>query len=220
MTRPDARGGPPCLPPTPDVIAQAAGVIRDGGLIGLPTDTVYGLAADATSDAAVAGVFRAKGRQADKPLIALIATMAMAEACGAFSAPALALAEAFWPGPLTLVMPRAAGSPLSPLVHQGAPGVSLRIPGNETACAVVEAAERPLTAPSANPSGAPSPLTAQEVATGLGSHVALIIDGGRAADSLGSTLLDLTGAFPRLLRAGVVSVEAIEGVIGPIARAD
>ena len=163
--------------------------------------------------------FRAKGRPADKPLIALIATMAMAEACGAFSAPALALAEAFWPGPLTLVVPRAARSPLSPLVHQGAPGVSLRIPGNVTARAVVEAAARPLTAPSANPSGAPSPLTAAEVAAGLGSHVALIIDGGRAADSLGSTLLDLTGETARLLRAGVVSAQAIEDVVGPIARA-
>lgn len=220
MAQSDAQGGPPCLPPTSAVIARAARVIRDGGLVGLPTDTVYGLAADATSDAAVEGVFRAKGRPAEKPLIALVATMAMAEACGAFSAPARALAEAFWPGPLTLVVPRAAGSPLSPLVHQGARGVSLRIPGNETARAVVEAAERPLTAPSANPSGAPSPLTAAEVAAGLGSHVALIIDGGRAADSLGSTLLDLTGDFPRLLRAGVVTAEEIEGVIGPIARAD
>ena len=219
MTPPDARIDPPCLAPTPAAIAQAARVIRDGGLVGLPTDTVYGLAADATSDAAVGGVFRAKGRPAEKPLIALVATMAMAETCGAFSAPTLALAEAFWPGPLTLVVPRAAGSPLSPLVHQGAPGVSLRIPGNETACAVVEAAERPLTAPSANPSGAPSPLIAAEVAAGLGSHVALIIDGGRAADSLGSTLLDLTGDVPRLLRAGVVGVRAIESVIGPIERA-
>ena len=219
MTPPDSHIDPPCLAPAPAAIAQAARVIRDGGLVGLPTDTVYGLAADATSDAAVAGVFHAKGRPAEKPLIALVATMAMAETCGAFSAPALALAEAFWPGPLTLVVPRAAGSPLSPLVHQGAPGVSLRIPGNETACAVVEAAGRPLTAPSANPSGAPSPLTAAEVAAGLGTHVALIIDGGRAADSLGSTLLDLTGDVPRLLRAGVVSVRAIEGVIGPIERA-
>ena len=220
MTPPDALAGPPCLAPTPDVIAQAAQAIRDGGLVGLPTDTVYGLAADATSDAAVEGVFRAKGRPADKPLIALIATMAMAEACGTFSAPALALAEVFWPGPLTLVVPRAAGSPLSPLVHQGAPGVSLRIPGNQTARAVVEATGLPVTAPSANPSGAPSPLTAAEVAAGLGSHVALIVDGGRAADSLGSTLLDLSGETPRLLRAGVVSAEAIEDVIGPIARAD
>ena len=220
MTPPDALAGPPCLAPTPDVIAQAAQVIGDGGLVGLPTDTVYGLAADATSDAAVEGVFRAKGRPADKPLIALIATMAMAEACGEFSAPALALAEVFWPGPLTLVLPRGPASPLSPLVHQSAPGVSLRIPGNETARAVVEAAARPLTAPSANPSGAPSPLTAQEVATGLGTAVALVIDGGRAADSLGSTLLDLTGDIPRLLRAGVVSAPAIESVIGPIVRAD
>ena len=220
MTPPDAVAGPPCLAPTPDVISRAARVIRDGGLVGLPTDTVYGLAADATSDAAVEGVFRAKGRPADKPLIALIATMAMAEACGEFSAPALLLAEDFWPGPLTLVLPRAAGSPLSPLVHKGATGVSLRIPGNQTTRAVVEAAGLPVTAPSANPSGAPSPLTAAEVAAGLGSHVALIVDGGRAADSLGSTLLDLSGEIPRLLRAGVVSAEAIEDVIGPIARAD
>ena len=215
----DTAAGPSCLAPTPAVIARAARAIRHGGLVGLPTDTVYGLAADATSDAAVAGVFRAKGRPADKPLIALVATMAMAEACADLSAPAVALADAFWPGPLTLVLPRAANSPLSPLVHQGAPGVSLRIPGNETARMVVETAERPLTAPSANPSGAPSPLTAAEVAAGLGSHVALIIDGGRAADSLGSTLLDLTGGTPRLLRAGVVTAGAIEAVVGPVDRA-
>ena len=220
MAQSDAQARPPCLKPTQAVIARAARVIRDDRLVGLPTDTVYGLAADATSDAAVEGVFRAKGRPADKPLIALVATLAMAQACGVFSAPALTLAEAFWPGPLTLVLPRSAGSPLSPLVHRGARGVSLRIPGNETARAVVEAAERPLTAPSANPSGAPSPLTAAEVAAGLGSHVALIIDGGRAADSLGSTLLDLTGETPRVLRAGVVSAKAIEDVIGPIARVD
>ena len=212
-------GVPPCLAPSPETIAQAARVIREGGLVGLPTDTVYGLAADATRDDAVAGVFRAKGRPPDKPLIALVATQAMAESCADFSAPARALAEAFWPGPLTLVLPRAADSPLSPLVHQGAAGVSLRIPGNETARAVVEAAQRPLTAPSANPSGAPSPLTAADVVASLGAHVALVIDGGRADGSLASTLLDLTGATPRLLRAGVVTAEAIASVIGPIDRA-
>ena len=211
--------GPPCLAPTKAVIAQAAQAIRRGGLVALPTDTVYGLAADATDDDAVASVFRAKGRPPDKPLIALVATQAMAEACADFSPPALALADAFWPGPLTLVLPRAAASPLSSLVHQGAPGVSLRIPGNETARAVVEAAARPLTAPSANPSGAPSPLTAAEVVAGLGAQVALVIDGGRATERLGSTLLDLTGEPPRLLRAGVVTAEAIERVIGPIDRA-
>ena len=98
--------------------------------------------------------------------------------------------------------------------------MSLRIPGNETARAVVEAARRPLTAPSANPSGAPSPLTAAEVVACLGAHVALVIDGGRAAERLGSTLLDLTGTTPRLLRAGVVTAAAIERVIGPIDRGD
>ena len=218
MTRSDAEMASLCLPPTQAAIAEAARVIREGGLVGLPTDTVYGLAADATSDAAVAGVFRAKGRPPDKPLIALAATQAMAEACGDFAEPARALAEKFWPGPLTLVLPRAASSPLSPLVHQGARGVSLRIPGNGIARAVVEATARPLTAPSANPSGAPSPVTAVEVAAGLGTHVALVIDGGRASDRVGSTLLDLTGDRPRMLRAGVVTAEAIEGVIGPIDR--
>ncbi|MDE0392644.1 MAG: L-threonylcarbamoyladenylate synthase [Rhodospirillales bacterium] len=216
MTRSDTETGPPCLAPTQAAIARAARVIREGGLVGLPTDTVYGLAADATDDNAVTGVFRAKGRQPDKPLIALIATRAMAEACADFAPPARALAERFWPGPLTLVLPRAAASPLSPLVHQGAPGVSLRIPGNEIARAVVEAAGRPLTAPSANPSGAPSPLTASEVVAGLGAHVALVIDDGPADGSLASTLLDLTGAIPRLLRPGVVTADAIERVIGPI----
>ena len=218
MTRAPGAAGPPCLAPTPAVIARAAGVIRRGGLVALPTDTVYGLAADATSDAAVSGVFRAKGRPPDKALIALVDTLAMAQACADFPAPAQALAAAFWPGPLTLVLPRAAGSPLSALVHRGAPGVSLRIPANETACAVVGAAGGPLTAPSANRSGAPSPLTAAEVAAGLGAQVALVIDGGPAAASLGSTLVDLTGETPRLLRAGVVAATAIERVLGPLDR--
>ena len=142
----------------------------------------------------------------------------MAEACAEFPPAARALADAFWPGPLTLVLPRAAGCPLSPLVHRGAPGVSLRIPGNEIARALVSAAGCPLTAPSANPSGAPSPLTAAEVAAGLGASVTLVIDGGRADGSLASTLVDLTGETPRLLRAGVVSAAAIERAIGPIAR--
>ena len=216
MTRPGADAGPPCLQATPEAIARAARLIRAGGLVAIPTDTVYGLAADATSDAAVAGVFRAKGRPSDKPLIALVATLAMAEACAGLTAPARALAAAFWPGPLTLVLPRAAGSPLSPLVHREAPGVSLRIPGNAVARALVVAAGRPLTAPSANPSGAPSPLTAADVVAGLGPTLDLVIDGGPAAGSVASTLLDLTGEAPRLLRAGAVGTDAIEAAIGPL----
>ena len=218
MPRSSAPVLPPCLAPTPAAIARAGRVIREGGLVGLPTDTVYGLAADATCDAAVERVFRAKGRPGDKPLIALVDTVPMAEACADFPPPGRALADAFWPGPLTLVLPRAAGCPLSPLVHRAAPGVSLRIPGNEIARALVSAAGCPLTAPSANPSGAPSPLTAAEVAAGLGASVTLVIDGGRADGSLASTLVDLTGETPRLLRAGVVSAAAIERVIGPIAQ--
>lgn len=218
MPRAAARPAPPRLAPTPSAMARAGRVIRAGGLVGLPTDTVYGLAADATCDEAVERVFRAKGRPGDKPLIALVDTVAMAEACADFSAPARALAAAFWPGPLTLVLPRAAGCPLSPLVHRGAPGVSLRIPGSEIAQTLVSAAGCPLTAPSANPSGAPSPLTAARVAAGLGDSVTLVIDGGRADGSLTSTLLDLTGETPRLLRAGVVSAAAIERTIGLLQR--
>lgn len=214
-----AAAGPlPCLAPTPAVVARAGALLRRGALVVLPTDTVYGLAADATRDDAVARVFRAKGRPANKPLLALVAAREMAAACADFSAPARALADAFWPGPLTLVLPRAAGSPLSPLLDRGARGVSLRIPANEIARALVRAAGRPLTAPSANCSGAPSPLTAQEAAAGLGEAVALAIDGGPASGCGESTLVDMTGQRPRLLRAGAVAAAAIERVVGPLDR--
>ncbi len=206
----------PCLAASPDSIARAARLIREGALVAIPTDTVYGLAADATSDDAVAAVFAAKGRPADKPLIALVADLATARACAALGDRAHALAEAFWPGPLTLVLPRRPNSPLSPMISAGARGVSLRIPGNETALAVIRATERPLTAPSANLSGEPSPLTAEAAAAGLGPALALALDGGPAADSHGSTLLDLTADPPRLLREGTLSPAAIARIIGPI----
>ena len=217
--RAGAAGAAPCLAPTPAVIARAGALLRRGALVVLPTDTVYGLAADATRDDAVARVFRAKGRPPDKPLIALVATREMAAACADFPAAARALADAFWPGPLTLVLPRAAGSPLSPLsplLARGARGVSLRIPANETARALVHAAGRPLTAPSANRSGAPSPCTAREAAAGLGGAIALTIDGGPASACGESTLVEMTGQRPRLLRAGAVALAAIERIIGPL----
>ena len=220
MVQPDPAADPPCLAPTPDVIARAGGLIRRGALVAMPTDTVYGLAADATDDAAVARVFRAKDRPSDKPLIALVATPAMAEACARFSPRARALAEAFWPGPLTLVLPRAAGSPLSTLLDRGARGVSLRIPGNETTRALILAAGCPLTAPSANRSGEPSPLTAREAAAGLGAAAALVIDGGPARGAGESTLIEVIEGAARMLRAGVVSAAAIERVIGPLDRMD
>ena len=216
--RPDPAAGPPCLAPTPAVLARAGALIRRGALVVMPTDTVYGLAADATDDAAVARVFRAKQRPSDKPLIALVAAPAMAEACARFSPRARALAEAFWPGPLTLVLPRADGSPLSPLLDRGARGVSLRVPGDKTTRALIRTAGCPLTAPSANRSGTPSPLTAQEAAASLGSAAALVIDGGPARGAGESTLVEVTEDAARLLRAGVVSGAAIERVIGPIDR--
>lgn len=214
--RAGAGGVAPCLAPTPAVIARAGALLRRGALVVLPTDTVYGLAADATRDDAVAQVFRAKGRPPDKPLIALVATREMAAACADFPTPARALVDAFWPGPLTLVLPRAAGSPLSPLLDRGARGVSLRVPANETARALVHAAGRPLTAPSANRSGAPSPRTAREAAAGLGEAVALAIDGGPASARGESTLVEMTGQRPRLLRVGAVALAAIERIVGPL----
>lgn len=214
--RAGAAGAAPCLAPTPAVVAQAGALLRRGALVVLPTDTVYGLAADATRDDAVARVFRAKGRPPDKPLIALVATREMAAACADFPASARALADAFWPGPLTLVLPRAAGSPLSPLLARGARGVSLRVPANETARALVHAAGRPLTAPSANRSGAPSPRTARQAAAVLGGAVALVIDGGPASARGESTLVEMTGQRPRLLRAGAVALAAIERIVGPL----
>ena len=151
MTRGDPAPSIPCLPPTPAAIQRAARLIQQGELVVIPTDTIYGLAADATNDAAVERVFRAKGRAPGKPLLALVASRAMAESCAAFCSRARALADEFWPGPLTLVLPRIATSPLSPLVDRGARGVSLRFPANEPACAVVAQAGCPVTAPSDKP---------------------------------------------------------------------
>ncbi|MBB5518103.1 L-threonylcarbamoyladenylate synthase [Amphiplicatus metriothermophilus] len=199
---------------------RAGEILRAGGLVGLPTETVYGLAADATNDRAVARVFEAKGRPAFNPLIAHVRDLDMAKAHAVFSPLAERLARAFWPGPLTLVLPRRADSGVSLLATAGLDTIALRAPAHPAARAAIEAADRPLAAPSANPSGAVSPTTAAHVAEGLGDRADLILDGGPCPVGIESTIVKVEGEDLVLLRPGGVARAAIEAVAGrPLRRA-
>lgn len=201
-------------------ISEAAGILRAGGLVAFPTETVYGLGADATSDEAVAGIFAAKARPSFNPLIVHVTDVAAAAAHVVFTAMAEKLTAAFWPGALTLVLPRRADCRISLLCSAGLDSLGLRAPAHPVAQALLAACGRPLAAPSANRSGRISPTTATHVAESLGVRVPLILDGGSCPVGLESTVLDLTGARPQLLRPGGLSREEIEAVTGPISLAD
>jgi L-threonylcarbamoyladenylate synthase len=203
---------------TPEAIAQAAALLCDGQLVAFPTETVYGLGADATSDAAVGAVFAAKGRPANNPLIAHVADLAAARREALFDDRAERLAERFWPGPLTLVLRRSDSSQLAPGVSAGLPTVALRVPDHPVAVALLHHVGRPIAAPSANPSGRLSPTTANHVAESLGDRVALILDGGPCPVGLESTVVGLAGEA-RLLRPGGLPRTAIEAEIGALAAA-
>jgi L-threonylcarbamoyladenylate synthase len=179
----------------------------------LPTETVYGLAADATSDAAVARIYAAKDRPDFNPLIAHLPGLEAARAQGIFSAQALQLAQAFWPGPLTLVVPLAASASICASARAGQLTVALRVPAHPVALAVLSAAGTPLAAPSANRSGRVSPVTALHVARDLGEKVDLILDGGRCPVGVESTIVSCAEA-PRLLRPGGILREKIESLLG------
>ena len=198
-------------------IGRAAALLRAGRLVAFPTETVYGLGADATSDAAVRAIYAAKGRPADNPVIAHVADADAARREAAFDHRAERLAERFWPGPLTLVLPRRRDSRLSPVAGAGLATVALRVPAHPVALALMRAVGRPVAAPSANPSGRLSPTTARHVADGLGGRVAMILDAGPCPLGLESTVVDLSGPTPRLLRPGGAPSEAIEAAIGPLA---
>ncbi|MFN0022311.1 MAG: L-threonylcarbamoyladenylate synthase [Parvularculaceae bacterium] len=200
--------------PHTDEIRKAAAIIRGGGLVAMPTETVYGLAADATNDRAVARVFAAKGRPSFNPLIVHVADLAMAQRYAEFPALATCLAAAFWPGPLTLVLPRREGSGLSLLASAGLDTVALRAPAHMLAQALIAAAERPLAAPSANPSGAISPTTAAHVREGLGDKVDFILDGGPCAIGVESTIVKIDGDRATMLRPGGLARGDIERVTG------
>lgn len=204
-------------PSTPDAIREAAAAIRAGRLVAFPTETVYGLGGDATNDRAVAAIFAAKGRPRFNPLIVHVAELRQAEDIAGFDARARALARAFWPGPLTLVLPRRAECAVSRLASAGLDTVAVRMPDHATALALLREAGRPIAAPSANPSGRISPTMARHVAEGLGKKVALILDGGPCRIGLESTVLSLAGDRAVLLRPGGVTRQALEAMIGPVA---
>ena len=210
MTAPDV---PNLVPETEAGIAAAAAVIRDGGLVGFLTDTLYGLGADATNTDAVARIFTAKERPNDKPLLVLVADLATAETVAAMDDRARLLAAAFWPGPLTLVLRRSRDCPLVPAVNPLGDTISLRVPARAATRALVNEAGVPITAPSANRSGEPPPESADAVVAGLGDRVDLVLDGGAAADGTPSTVLDLTGEGLQILRAGQVGEAEIRSAL-------
>ena len=199
---------------SPDTIAAAAVTLRAGGLVAMPTETVYGLAADAASDAAVAAIYEAKGRPAFNPLIAHVLDLASARREAEFPPQAERLVRAFWPGPLTLVVPVARSCRVSLLARAGLDTVALRSPSDETARALIAEAGRPLAAPSANRSGHVSPTTAEHVLADLGGRIDWIIDGGPCWHGLESTIVACLGDEIALLRPGAIAREAIEAVLG------
>jgi L-threonylcarbamoyladenylate synthase len=205
------------LPADARAIDRAAAALRDGGLVAFPTETVYGLGADATNGRAVAAIFAAKGRPAFNPLIVHVKDCNAAEALVDFTPKARALAEAFWPGALTLVLPRKDNSPLSLLVSAGLDTVALRVPAHPVARELIAAAGRPIAAPSANVSGHVSPTTAAHVAEELGDKADFILDGGETAIGIESTVIGFEGSQAVLFRPGGIAREAIERITGPLA---
>jgi L-threonylcarbamoyladenylate synthase len=199
---------------SPD-IARAAELLRAGKLVAIPTETVYGLAANALDEPAVRRIFAAKGRPFSSPLIVHVSDVAMARELALVWPPqAEALAARFWPGPLTIIVPKRDCVP--DLVTAGLPSVALRMPGHPLALAVIAAARIPLAAPSANRFTQLSPTTAQHVRDGLGDAVDFVLDGGPCTVGIESTVVSLTGTVPRILRPGMISQTQIEEAIGPV----
>ena len=201
-------------------LARAIALVHAGQPVALPTETVYGLAADATNGAAVARIFEAKGRPRFNPLIVHVADRAMAERIGRFDALSGKLADAFWPGPLTLVVPLMPDVSIHPLVTAGLASVGLRMPRG-FAAKLIAAGGRPLAAPSANSSGRISATTAAAVEADLGDRIALVVDGGPTPVGLESTIVKVEPGGVRLLRPGGIAAEEIEAVLGvPLLRGD
>jgi len=206
------------VPATNLTIIDAARLLREGELVAFPTETVYGLGADATNDKAVARIFEAKGRPSFNPLIVHVASLEMAARLGTFNAAALKLAEAFWPGALTLVMERTPDCGASELVSAGLSTIAVRMPAHNVARDLIAATGVPLAAPSANPSENLSPTRAEHVATGLGDKVAMILDGGPCPLGLESTVCGCFGVKVIQLRPGAIPREEIEKVVGPLSH--
>ena len=194
------------LPFSAETIDQAARLIRSGGIVAVPTETVYGLAADATNAQAVARIYEAKGRPAFNPLIVHVPDWASARSIGDFSDQAADLAQRYWPGPLTLVVPLRTDAPIASITTAGLPSVGLRVPEHRVMRALLRAVDRPLAAPSANASGTISPTRADHVLKSLGGKIPLIIDDGPSQRGIESTIVAATGGPLRLLRPGPVDL--------------
>ncbi len=191
---------------------QAVALLEGGGLVALPTETVYGLAADGLNTRAVEDIYKAKGRWEGKPLSVFVTDMEMVESlCQNIPEAAYRLAEAFWPGPLTLVLPDA--GVVSKVVTAGGETLGVRCPDHPLTLAVTRRLGRPLAAPSANPSGLPSPKDAREVLVGLEGEIDAVVDGGPCVVAVESTIVDLTGEIPRILRQGGLDAAEIWAVL-------
>lgn len=201
------------LAPNDQGLGRAANLLRQGELVAFPTETVYGLGGDARDDRAVARIFEAKGRPSFNPLIVHVPDLAAARRYVTFTAEAERLAAAFWPGPLTLVLPMRADAGLSPLVSAGLPTVAIRVPAHPVAQALLRAFGGPVAAPSANPSGRVSPTRADHVMAGLAGRIAAVVDGGTCAVGLESTIVGFD-PIPGVLRPGGLPVEALEACLG------
>ena len=198
-------------------IDTAANILKNGGVVGIPTETVYGLAADALNGEAVAKIFKAKGRPMDNPLIVHIADFSditRFDLVSEIPESAKALAEAFWPGPLTMIMKRTDVVPKE--VSAGLDTVAVRFPAHPVAQAVIKAADTPLAAPSANLSGSPSPTTARHVLNDMDGRIDAVLDGGSSEVGVESTVINLAAEVPRVLRPGGITVEMLREVLGEV----
>ena len=202
-------------PASPETVARAGALIRGGDIVAFPTETVYGLGADACSDSAVARVFETKRRPSFNPLIVHVRSLEEAAGLGDFDRTARTLAEAFWPGALSIVVPRRPDCGISLLASAGLDTVAMRVPAHRTARAILGAADRPVAAPSANASGEVSPTRARHVADSLGEKI-LIVDDGPCPVGLESTVVACTGDRPAILRPGGITADAIVEITGPV----
>ena len=209
------------LSDSPRGLRAAAALLHEGGTVAFPTETVYGLGADARNGQAVARIFEAKGRPRFNPLIVHVPDVCAVHALAEVGPLADRLASAFWPGALTLVLPRRDDSGLAEIVTAGLPSVAVRVPAHPLARDLLREAKMPLAAPSANPSGRVSATTADHVMAGLGGRIAAVIDGGACPVGIESTIVGIDGDVARLLRPGGIPAEAIEAALGrPLAAAD
>lgn len=204
---------PEILPVKDQSVARAVALLREGRLVAFPTETVYGLGADATNGRAVAAVYEAKGRPTFNPLIVHVAEISALDSLIEWNDDARLLASKFWPGPMTLILPRKKGSPVSLLASAGLETLAVRIPSNAAAQKLLRAIGLPIAAPSANASGKLSPTTPEHVAESLGDNVDLILAGGRSQIGVELTVINLTSPTPMILRPGAVTKEQLEAVL-------